>query len=291
MQLNSWGVVGKWDSCPDQQPAESPHTHIRTGPFPKPTDLSHLLSAYWSTEFGWAFCHQPAQAEEKSTLNMSRSQQKINLLKAERKVTSSLLYTEHISTCHISLLHISPLQEYMYTRMKDTEAFLDAIGRSKHRITFLSPSGHICVCFRSKHILKIWKKCWSTRQLKSLENAENKTIIHEMESAKMQSHDPLMPSMCPKLCSLQPWAKPAPPLGLGRGGRPSLLLVSSFPTSPWMFDAMCRFYDSEGTLHCALEQPSCSYAVCEGAFHFGMQSCSWASEKSAFHSLWSAIVV
>lgn len=107
MQLNSWGVEGKWDSCPGQQPAESTPAHVRTGPFPKPRDLSHLLSACWSTEFGWAFCHQPAQAEEKSTLNLSRSQQKINFLKAERKVTSSLLYTGHISVCHISLLHIS----------------------------------------------------------------------------------------------------------------------------------------------------------------------------------------
>lgn len=114
------------------------------------------------------------------------------------------------------------------------------------------------------------KEMRSTRQVKRLENAENKTIIHEMESAKLQSHDPLMQACAQNCVAYSPEPSQPHPLGLGRGGRPSLLLVSSFPTSPWMFDAMCRVYDFEGTLHCALEQPSYSYAVCEGAFHFGM---------------------
>lgn len=55
-------------------------------------------------------------------------------------------------------------------------------------------------------------------------------------------------------------------LGLGRGGKPSLLLVSSFPTSPQMFDWA---YDFEWTLHSALEQPS-YMAGGEDAFHSGM---------------------
>lgn len=119
--------------------------------------------------------------------------------------------------------------------MKEIEGFLDAMGRSKHRIIFLSPSGHICVCFRSKHIPTIWKKCQSTRQIQRLENAENK-IIDEMESAKLQSDDSFMSRMYPEVYSLQPWAKPASLSGPGKRRKPKFtacLFLSHLPLDVW----------------------------------------------------------
>lgn len=156
------------------------------------------------------------------------------------------------------------------------------------------PSGHICVWFRSKHIPKTWKKCQSTRQIKWLENAENKTIIHEMESAKLTSNHLLMPSMYPEeVYSIHPLAKPAPLSGPGERRRANLpASVSLYHLSLGCFmQTMCRVSVFEGTFHSGLKQPSCSYAGKEVAFHFVMYSCSWASEKSDFHAFWSAAVV
>lgn len=126
----------------------------------------------------------------------------------------------------------------MYTRVKKIEGFLDAMGRSKHRIIFPCPSGLIFVCFRSKHIPKIRKKCQSTRQIRRLENAENKTIIHEMEFAKLTSDDPLMPSMYPGMYSLQPWAKPASLSGPGERRKAKFTACLSLSYLP--LDVWCR---------------------------------------------------
>lgn len=110
------------------------------------------------------------------------------------------------------------------------------MGRSKHRIIFLSPSGHICVCLRSKHIPRIWKKCQSTRQIQRLENAENETITHKTESAKLQSDDSLMPSRYPEVYSSQPWAKPASLSGPGerrKGKFTACLFLFHLPLDVW----------------------------------------------------------
>lgn len=104
MQLNSWGVAGKWDSCPDQQPEESTHTHkdrtIHQTHRSEPPFISLLEHRVWlglwsPTSPGWREIYSLTFAE--------RSQQKNNLLKAGKKVT---LWPPASSTLSIFLLVI-----------------------------------------------------------------------------------------------------------------------------------------------------------------------------------------
>lgn len=84
MQLNSWGLAGKWDFCPDQQPAES--THRRTDRTVHQTHRSEppfISLSEHRVRLG--LCCQPAQATEQPTLTVSRCQQKNNLLKQNKR--------------------------------------------------------------------------------------------------------------------------------------------------------------------------------------------------------------
>lgn len=188
---------------------------------------------------------------------------RISLIKTERKVTlaSSLLYTgtRFFWLSYISFTYLPFTLIHVCGSEKD-QRISGCSGQVKAQTDFFSPSGHICVCFRSKHIPKIWKKCQSARQINWLENAENKTIIHEMESAKLTKDDPLMPSMYPEeVYSLHPLAKPAP-LSEPRERRRAKLPASlPSPPLPWLFHAdnvqgLCFWRDSALWMRTAFTQ-------------------------------------
>lgn len=115
--------------------------------------------------------------------------------------------------------------------MRKGHRFSGCIGKVKAQS--FPPTSRPYKCFWSKCIPKIWKKCLSTRQIKWMQK-EKPTIIHEVESAKFISYDPLMPSVHPEKHAVHIlW--PSQFHCLAWGGEGHVSCLSPFHTSSWLF--------------------------------------------------------